>query len=37
MDCKFIGPGSNDSQVGDTLVGEVCVQEGGAKGMYYSA
>ena len=37
MDCKFIGPGPNDSQVGDTLVGEVCVQEGGAKGMYYSA
>ena len=32
-----LGPGSNDSQVGDTLVGDVCVQEGGAKGMYYSA
>ena len=36
MDCT-LGPFSNDSQVGDTLVGDVCVQEGGAKGMYYSA
>ena len=30
--CLFV-----HSQVGDTLVGDVCVQEGGAKGMYYSA